>query len=244
MANTPRLVLPEIAVSQSSKEVTHNEALVILDALVMPAAEDKDQTSVSVSSASDGDTYIVASSGAGSWASQDGNIAQLDSSAWDFHTPDEGWATYVKDEDLYYMYNASSKWEPMFGSGALALLGTITANAQTTTKQTIFTVPTGRTMIPVAVCFREPSATLAGLVDLDIGGDASAGDWIQQVTLAAFTATTDYGFVFQPEQAAGPPIVPVKKTVYAATTAFGIKINTGSTGAANVEVDLFGYLRA
>ena len=125
---------------------------------------------------------------------------------------------------------------------AISLLASATLNGQTLTKQTIYTVPAGKVLIPFGVLFRDPSATLAGLVDLDIGGDGAAGDWIQQVTLDAFTAVTDYGFVLQPAQAAGPPIVPVKKTEYAAAVVFGVKINTGSTGAANVEVDLFGHL--
>lgn len=125
---------------------------------------------------------------------------------------------------------------------ALTLLASVTINGQTTTKQTLFTVPAGKTLIPDSIVAHSPSATLAGLVDMDVGGDASAGDWIQQITLAAFTATTDYGKVSQPAQAAGPPIVPVKKTVYAAAVVFGVKINTGSTGAATFVVDLFGYL--
>lgn len=124
----------------------------------------------------------------------------------------------------------------------LSLLATVTLNGQTTTKQTVYTVPADTILIPFAVLFRGPSASLAGLIDLDIGGDAGAGDWIQQVSLNAFTATTDYGFVLQPVQAAGPPIVPVKKTEYAAAVDFGVKINTGSTGAANVETSLFGHL--
>ena len=118
----------------------------------------------------------------------------------------------------------------------------IIINAQTTTKQTLYTVPVGKTMIPFALVAREPTATLAGLVDMDIGGNANADDWLQQISLDAFTGTTDQGIIMQPEQAAGPPIVPVKKTVYAAATDFGVKINTGSTGAANFSLDLFGWL--
>lgn len=127
-------------------------------------------------------------------------------------------------------------------ASTISLLGSATINGKTTTKQTVYTVATGKTMIPFMLCVRSPSNTLVGLVDMDIGGDAAAGDWIQQITLNAFTATTDYGFVLQPEQAAGPPIVPVKKTVYAAATAFGVKINTVSNGAATFTIDLFGYL--
>lgn len=129
-----------------------------------------------------------------------------------------------------------------YKDNAIALLDSATINGQTLTKQTVYTVPTGKTMIPHLLYVRSPSASLAGLVDMDVGGDANASDWIQQVTLNAFTATTDYGVIMQPEQAAGPPIVPVKKTLYAAATVFGVKIITGSTGAATFTIDLFGYL--
>jgi len=125
---------------------------------------------------------------------------------------------------------------------SIALLGSVSINAQTLTKQTIYTVPTGKTLIPFGVQIRTPSATLAGMTDMDIGGNAGADDWLQQVSLDSYTATTDYGLIVQPEQAAGPPIVPTKKTEYAAGTAFGVLINTGSTGAATFVADLFGYI--
>ena len=124
----------------------------------------------------------------------------------------------------------------------IALLASVTINGQTLTKQTVYTVPAGKTMIPHLLYVRSPSATLLGLTDMDIGGDAAAGDWLQQITLNAFTATTDYGVIMQPAQAAGPPIVPEKKTLYAAATVFGVKIITGSTGVATFKIDLFGYL--
>lgn len=111
MTTTPNLDLPEISASQSSKEVTHNEALMYLDCYVHLAVEDKDATSAP-SSASDGDRYIVASSGAGSWASQDGNIAYWDGSAWQFFAPKVGMQAYVKDESAYYYY-ASSAWNAL-----------------------------------------------------------------------------------------------------------------------------------
>ena len=125
---------------------------------------------------------------------------------------------------------------------AISLLASATINGQTLTKQTIYTVPAGKSLIPHKVTLHDPSASLAGLVDMDLGSNANADDWLQQITLNAFTATTDYGEVLQPEQAAGPPIVPVKKTEFAAGTAFGVKINTGSTGAATFKADLIGHL--
>ena len=125
---------------------------------------------------------------------------------------------------------------------AITKLASVQINAQTVTKQTLFTVPTGKTFIPTKVVVRSPSATLAGMVSFALGGDANASDWLQQISLNAMTATTDYAEMHQPDQVPGPPIVPNKKTVYAAATAFGIKITTGSTGAATVYFDVFGYL--
>ncbi len=145
-------------------------------------------------------------------------------------------------EDSGYATSGFSLTTHDHKTAALYLLASATINGQTLTKQIIYTVPAGKTMIPHALIVRSPSATLAGLVDMDIGGDANASDWLQEITLNAFTATTDYGLIVQPEQAAGPPIVPVKKTLYAAATVFGIKIITGSTGIATFTIDLFGYL--
>ena len=126
---------------------------------------------------------------------------------------------------------------------AVSLLGSATLDGQTVaSKQAIYTVPTGKIMIVDHVVFRDPTASLAGLVDVDLGGDALCDDWLLQITLDAFTATTDYGKATQPAQAAGPPIVPVKVTEYAAAVIFGAYINTGSTGAASFDIDLFGYL--
>ena len=127
-------------------------------------------------------------------------------------------------------------------SYAVTKLASGEINAQTTTKQTIFTVPTGKVMIPIFLAIRQPSASLAGLTDADFGAGANADDWLQQISLDSYTATTDFGILAQPAQAAGPPIVPTKKTVYVAADVFGIKINTGSTGAATVSIDLYGYL--
>ena len=126
---------------------------------------------------------------------------------------------------------------------SISLLGSATLNGQTlASKQSIYTVPTGKVMRVDHVVFRDPSATLAGLVDMDLGGNALCDDWLLQLSLNAFTATTDYGKAEQVDQAAGPPFVPVKKTEYAAAIIFGAYINTGSTGAANFVIDLFGYL--
>lgn len=125
---------------------------------------------------------------------------------------------------------------------ALTLVASVTINMKTETKQTIFTVPTGKTFIPFCLVVRNPSATLVGAVDSDFGSGANADTWLLQISLNAFTATTDYGVLMQPDQAAGPPIVPTKKTIEIAGAVWGILVNTVATGAATVTMDLYGYL--
>lgn len=107
MADTPKLVLPELSVSQASKEVTHNEALRILDAVVMPTVKDLDLTGPPGGEA-DGDTYIPAATATGAWAGHEDDIAYYKSSAWIFVTPAEGWQVYVQDEDTFYVFNGSA----------------------------------------------------------------------------------------------------------------------------------------
>ncbi|MBI4388976.1 MAG: DUF2793 domain-containing protein [Nitrospinae bacterium] len=99
--------MSELSVSQGSKEITHNEALRVLDTLVNSGVEDKDLTAPPGSPAN-GALYIVAAGATGAWASQDGKLAQYYSAAWYFHTPKEGWIVYIKDEDLIYVYNGSA----------------------------------------------------------------------------------------------------------------------------------------
>ena len=125
---------------------------------------------------------------------------------------------------------------------AISLLSSTSINMKTTSKQTLYTVPTGKVLIVDHIHVRKPSATLVGAVDTDFGGDATPSDWILEVTLAGLTAVTHQAIIAQPAQAAGPPIVPVQKIIYAAAIAFGLIVNTVSTGAATVQMDLYGYL--
>lgn len=106
---TPKLSLPELSTSQAGKEITHNDALLILDALAQGTVKDKD-LAAPPGSPSDGDAYIVGASATGDWASQDGKIAVWRTSvaAWTFITPQEGWELWVDDETVSYRYTSSA----------------------------------------------------------------------------------------------------------------------------------------
>ena len=67
MSATPRLVLPMLEAGQAQKEVLHNEALQLLDALVAPAVEGPPLATPPPAPVV-GSCYIVAASPTGDWA--------------------------------------------------------------------------------------------------------------------------------------------------------------------------------
>ncbi|MGE3987151.1 DUF2793 domain-containing protein [Pseudorhodoplanes sp.] len=129
MSETTHLALPYIAAAQAQKHVTHNEALRMLDALVMLAVKDRD-LSAPPGSPVEGDRYLVPLSGSGAFAGRDNQIAAYRDGAWSFHAPQSGWICYVEDEDTPLLFDGSD-WVQILGASpdlqnvALLGLGTI-----------------------------------------------------------------------------------------------------------------------
>jgi hypothetical protein len=100
---TPKLLLPELVVGQAGKELTHNQALAILDQLTQPVVVDKDLAAPPGSPAN-GSMYIVAASATGLWVGQSGKLAVwlTTVAAWTFITPVDGWGVWVSDEAARY----------------------------------------------------------------------------------------------------------------------------------------------
>jgi len=116
---------------------------------------------------------------------------------------------------------------------AFALLASGTVDLQNGDgKTTIFTVPVGKIMLPFVVIIRQPTASLAGGTDFDIGSGANADTWLQANDLHLMTAVTDYQIITSL----------TKYTIEAAGAEFGIKPITGATADAQATMDVFGYL--
>ena len=90
MTDTVHLGLPTIEGAQAQKHVTHNEALAVLDALVMLAVIDRD-LSAPPGSPAEGDRYLVKSPGSGAFAGRDNDVAHYIDSGWSFYPPQVGW---------------------------------------------------------------------------------------------------------------------------------------------------------
>jgi hypothetical protein len=94
---------------------------------------------------------------------------------------------------------------------------------------TLYTVPPGKSFVPVAVVIRNNSASLAGGTDYDFTG------WRQTVDLSGMTvASTGYRVLYTTDN--------TTYTVTTAGTAFQITVSTGSTAACTATIDVFGYL--
>jgi hypothetical protein len=110
---SPNLGLPFYLTKLNEFEVQHNEALLMLDALVMLSVIDRD-LSAPPSSPSLGDRYLVKAASTGDFAGEDNRIAQYDTGGWNFYAPQPGWTCYVLDEQVLLMWDGDS-WEPAFG---------------------------------------------------------------------------------------------------------------------------------
>jgi hypothetical protein len=119
MTTTPDLGIPELSQAQANPDITHNEALVLFQAL-SKGVIDKD-TSAAPGSPTEGDSYIVASGGSGAWSGWDDHIAIFWGGSWRFvpgrdsagtiitiGARHEGISVWVNDEDLRYFWNGSA----------------------------------------------------------------------------------------------------------------------------------------
>ncbi|MDC7788688.1 DUF2793 domain-containing protein [Rhodoplanes sp. TEM] len=120
MTDTLHLGLPLIAAAQAQKHVTHNEALVRLDALVMLAVLDRDLSAPPAAPA-EGDRYLVAAPGSGDFAGRDDQVAQRIDGGWVFHPPGTGWVCYVADEGMLVVWTGTA-WMPVLEAAAGAAL--------------------------------------------------------------------------------------------------------------------------
>lgn len=109
MSGTPRLALPFLSPGQAQKELFHNEALQILDAVVAAAVEQAPLSSPPPAPAP-GACYIVAAGATGEWAGRDLCLAEFTSGGWRYVRPIEGMTVYVRSAGVWAVF-ISGAWE-------------------------------------------------------------------------------------------------------------------------------------
>jgi len=164
MANTSNLILPLIDAAQAQKHVTHNEALLGLDAIVHLSVLDRDLTAPPGSPA-DGDRYLVASGATGDWSGQDGNVVAWQDGVWRFYVPQPGWICWIVDEGIVQAFDGTS-WGNVIGTALqnLAMLG-VNTTADATNKLAVSSS---------AVLFNHAGADMQAKLNKNAAGDTAS----------------------------------------------------------------------
>jgi|GEM_PF-4430327 len=106
MSTSDNLKFDLLEQNQAQKDVTINEALIQVDALLNNGAIDKDLTTPPTTP-NNGDIYIIPTGAASNWAGQDNNIAWFNQ-IWRFIEPNEGMTIWVNDEDVLYTFDGTT----------------------------------------------------------------------------------------------------------------------------------------
>lgn len=121
MPLTPLLGLPLLEAAQAQKHVTHNEALLLIDAGVQLSVINRTTAAPPVTPA-EGDRYLIAAGATGAWTGHSGKIASFEAAVWRFAAPREGWRLWVQDEDVFLIFNGTL-WRTIDILQNMALLG-------------------------------------------------------------------------------------------------------------------------
>ncbi|MDO7834944.1 DUF2793 domain-containing protein [Sphingobium sp. HBC34] len=154
MDMTPRWALPLLFAGQAQKEIFHNEALTVIDALLHGRVESADSATPPGAPVA-GQCWIVAAGASGAWAGQAGAIACWSAGGWRFLTPRAGMRVDVADRG-HALFHDGAEWRDAAIRGdGLYLDG----NRLVTTRQAAIADPSGGTVIDV-----EGRATMAAIL--------------------------------------------------------------------------------
>jgi hypothetical protein len=230
MANA--LGITELTSSQASKYATVNNMTKYLSALATGARS----RATAVPSGIENAMWIAATGSiTGAWSTFTLNdMVFYLGAAWYKLSPVEGLRVWVWDENAFYVYDGSAWSMETQETGDRLLARVATAHMQTTDgAQTLYTVPSGKKMVPTRVVVRNPTGSLAGGTDFNFGDGGNRDTWKANVDLSGMTATTDVMVITNDN---------TKFTPFDAGDTFGFKPDTGSTGDYDATMEVFGYI--
>jgi hypothetical protein len=108
MPETARHKLPLLAVSQAQKEITHNEALIRIDALLDAVAQAELATPPVLTDADIGKCWLIGASPSGDWAGKHRQLAVWIGGSWRFCSPAEGMQLRLQSSGTDRVYSAGS----------------------------------------------------------------------------------------------------------------------------------------
>ena len=118
MDHSTNLELPFIQAAQAQKHVTHNAAILSLDALVQLSVLARD-LDAAPALPDEGDRYIVGADPVGVWQGQADAVAAFQDGAWGFFPPKPGWIAYDLASEQLIVFDGAA-WRAL--QGGLKLL--------------------------------------------------------------------------------------------------------------------------
>ncbi len=102
MSNSPLANIPLIQQNQSSKYITHNQAIAQIEALLGGVLNGLNTPPVSPS---EGDRYLIIATATGLWTGKEDNIAEWINGAWAYYPPFNGLFLFNLTAVDFYYYN-------------------------------------------------------------------------------------------------------------------------------------------
>lgn len=106
--NTPRFGLPNILVAQAHKEITHNESLSRIDALLHMAVVGAATTPPDLSISDAGKCWLVAAPAIGVWQGQEKSVACWNGGSWDMIAPTSGMTIWHEQQQIALRFRAGA----------------------------------------------------------------------------------------------------------------------------------------
>jgi Protein of unknown function (DUF2793) len=103
---TSRYALPLLASGQAQKEITHNEALLLIDALAHPAIESRSLTSAPLNP-QPGQIWLVADNATGDWIGKSAQLALWTTGGWRFIVPKLGMVIWSKPDGFFILFTGT-----------------------------------------------------------------------------------------------------------------------------------------
>jgi Protein of unknown function (DUF2793) len=104
---TGRHQLPFLAVAQAQKELTHNEALARIDALLHPAVEQQRAAPPSPTNADIGKCWLIAAGATEEWAGKSGQLATWIDGGWRYLIPVDAMRIRLKSNATDLIWSGS-----------------------------------------------------------------------------------------------------------------------------------------
>ena len=101
---SPRLALPLLAAGQAQKEMTHNEALILIDILTHPVIENVELATPPPTPEA-GKMWLVPAASTGAWSGQSGRLAAMTEGGWRFFDAFEGLILWDRARAKQYRFH-------------------------------------------------------------------------------------------------------------------------------------------